>query len=78
MLGTDVASAKRKRAQRRQILEESGIDTQSLKSIDDLDAALCALTASYLLLGKTKAYGDADGGYIFVPNLSGLSLLSEF
>lgn len=69
MLGTDVASAKRKRVQRRQLLEEAGIDTRPLKSIDALDAALCALTAEYLQLGRTKAYGDPDGGYIFVPAL---------
>lgn len=67
MLGTDVASAKRKRLQRRALLEDVGIDTRLLKSIDALDAALCALTAEYLWLGQTKAYGDADGGHIFVP-----------
>lgn len=67
MLSTDVASAKRKRLQRRALLEDVGIDTRLLKSIDALDAALCALTAEYLWLGQTKAYGDADGGHIFVP-----------
>ncbi len=67
MLGTDVASAKQKRVQRRQLLDDVGIDTRLLKSIDALDAALCALTAGCLRLGQTKAYGDADGGYIFVP-----------
>jgi len=68
LLGKDVASAKRKRVQRRKLLEHAGIDTSSLTSIDAVDAALCALTAQYLLRGKTHAYGDAQGGYIFVPD----------
>jgi len=76
MLGTDVASAKLKRKQRRQILENSGINTDSLKSIDAIDAALCALTAQYLVEGKAKAYGDAECGYIFVPRLESVMSLS--
>lgn len=68
MLGTEMTSAKRKRQQRRQLLEAAGIDTRCLKSIDAVDAALCALTAQYLVAGKTDAYGDADSGYIVVPN----------
>lgn len=68
VLGTNVASAKRKRKQRRQLLEDAGIATKVLKSIDAVDAALCALTARYLLEGKTYAYGDSAGGYIVVPD----------
>lgn len=71
MRGADFASAKRKRRQRRELLESSGIDTRPLKSIDALDAALCALTAEYLLRGQTRTYGDAEGGFIFVPDESG-------
>ena len=67
LLGTHVASAKRKRVQRRQLLQDMGVDTRPLKSIDALDAALCAITAEHLLRGQTRAYGDAEGGYIFVP-----------
>lgn len=67
MLGVGVASAKQKRVQRRQLLEDVGIDTRPLKSIDAIDAALCAMTAGCLLQGQTEAYGDAEGGYIFVP-----------
>jgi len=76
MLGTNVASAKLKRKQRRLILEKSGIDTQCLKSIDAIDAALCTLTAQYLVEGKAKAYGDAECGYIFVPRLESVMSLS--
>jgi hypothetical protein len=45
LLGRDFASAKQKRTQRRRLLEELSFDTTQLKSIDALDAALCALTA---------------------------------
>lgn len=68
MLGTDIASAKRKRVQRRQLLEDAGISTRSLRSIDAVDAALCALTAHFLVQGNTYAYGDKVGGYILVPD----------
>nr|NMF96458.1 DUF429 domain-containing protein [Aromatoleum toluolicum] len=67
MLGTAEASAKRKRVQRRQLLQDAGIDPTPLKSIDAVDAALCALTAQYVLAGRSKAYGDGECGYIFVP-----------
>jgi predicted nuclease with RNAse H fold len=66
-LGADIASAKQKSVQRRQILHDAHIDITSLGSIDDVDAALCALTAAYLLAGRTQSYGDATGGYIHVP-----------
>lgn len=67
MLGIDVASARMKRIQRRGILENAGIDTSALKSIDDIDAALCAVTARLWSEGKTVAFGDEPGGYIVVP-----------
>jgi predicted nuclease with RNAse H fold len=52
LLGRDVASAKQKRTQRRRLLEELGLDTTQLKSIDSLDAALCAVTAQRLISGE--------------------------
>jgi predicted nuclease with RNAse H fold len=67
MLGKEVASAKQKRVQRRQVLENAGIDAKTLKSIDSVDAALCALTAKSLLEGQVHVYGDTLGGYIVVP-----------
>lgn len=67
MLGTAEASAKRKREQRRQLLRDAGIDPTPLKSIDAVDAALCALTAQYVLARQSKAYGDTESGHIFVP-----------
>ncbi|WP_429361904.1 DUF429 domain-containing protein [Paraburkholderia sp. MM5496-R1] len=68
-----VASAKRKRTQRREILDHAGIDATSLRSIDEVDAALCALTASFLLEGRVVAYGDELGGFIIVPAPTGHS-----
>ncbi|KGW85293.1 DUF429 domain-containing protein [Burkholderia pseudomallei] len=68
LLGREVASAKQKRVQRRRLLEDKmNIDTTKLRSIDAVDAALCALTARFLLEGRTHAYGDALGGYLHVP-----------
>ncbi|KAA1014588.1 DUF429 domain-containing protein [Paraburkholderia panacisoli] len=67
LLRTEVASAKRKRTQRREILEDAGIEATSLRSIDEVDAALCALTANFLLEGSIVAYGDELGGFIVVP-----------
>jgi predicted nuclease with RNAse H fold len=69
LLGIDVASARQKATQRRQLLARHGLDVASLASIDAVDAALCAVSAHYLVAGCTKAYGDAEGGYIVVPAL---------
>ncbi|NPT58231.1 DUF429 domain-containing protein [Paraburkholderia elongata] len=66
-LGREVASAKKKGTQRREILKHEGVETTPLRSIDDVDAALCALTANYLLDGRVDAYGDELGGFIVVP-----------
>jgi predicted nuclease with RNAse H fold len=61
------ASAKLKNKQRKDLLEACGIDTSSLQSVDERDAALCALTAQLLLQGETRTFGDSIGGYIHVP-----------
>jgi predicted nuclease with RNAse H fold len=77
VLGKDVASAKKKREQRRKILHDAHIDITPLKSIDDVDAALCALTAGYLLAGRTDVYGDVEGGYIRVPRAAEQACLNR-
>lgn len=68
-----VVSAKHKRIIRRGLLDRSGISTAELKNIDQIDAALCALTAHYLALGLFKAYGEAATGVIVVPRDSSTS-----
>ena len=60
-------SAKTKRMDRRQLLERAGVATDSLKRIDDIDAALCALSAEHVLSGTFKAYGDVHEGFILLP-----------
>ncbi len=69
LLGVDVASAKLKSTQRKALLETFKIDTSALTSVDARDAALCALTAQFLLKRQTRTYGDADGGHIHVPDI---------
>jgi len=56
-----------KRQWRRAALEESGIDTSHLRSIDEIDAALCAVTGRWYLAGRTEALGDPDDGVLTVP-----------
>lgn len=67
LLGQDVASAKIKGRQRRALLAALGLDAMLLKSIDALDAALCAVTAQSFLSRTFKTYGDVEGGFLIVP-----------
>jgi len=68
-LGTDVAFAPLKRKQRSELLQQHQIDLRLLRSIDAIDAGLCALTAGYVLAGNAYQYGDKAGGYLLVPNV---------
>ena len=62
------AEARQKRPQRRALLEQAGIDTAALTSIDWIDAALCALAAHHVARGAAcHAYGEPDTGLIVVP-----------
>ena len=63
-----ILSAKDKRVERRRLLEEEGLATTRLTTIDDVDAALCALAARHVLAGRFKAYGDATEGFILIPS----------
>ena len=62
-------SADRKRMDRRRLLERAGFAVQALTSIDQVDAALCALSAQHVLAGRFHTYGDAAEGFILVPHL---------
>ena len=65
------AQARQKRAQRLALLQQAGIDTNPLSSIDLIDAALCALTAHHLASGQPcRAYGEPNSGLIVVPELT--------
>jgi predicted nuclease with RNAse H fold len=69
-LAGKMLSAKRKRVDRRRLLEKAGIATNTLATIDGIDAALCALTAQHVLAGRFNAYGDAAEGFILLPILN--------
>lgn len=66
-LAGEIVSAKQKKTVRRDLLGRAGINISELTNIDSVDAALCALTAHYLLTGKIKTYGDVTDGFIVVP-----------
>jgi predicted RNase H-like nuclease len=63
-----VASAKRKRTERRALLERLGIDLKELTNIDTVDAALCAYVAHLAATeAPLQAYGEMATGLIVVP-----------
>ena len=71
VFGKENVSAKRKLVERRKLFETFGVNPAVLRSIDAVDAALCAWTAGCLVAGQAKSYGDAAGGYIYVPDSDG-------
>lgn len=56
-----------KRAWRTAALEAAGVDHRALHGIDEIDAALCAVTGLRWLDGATEAWGDPADGVITVP-----------
>ncbi len=67
VLAGRIAALKDKRASRRQVLEDNGLATASLATIDQLDAALGALTGHIALAGGHSWVGDADEGALLLP-----------
>ena len=62
------AKARQKHTQRRDLLQQAGIDLTPLNSIDLVDAALCALTAHLAASGAPcTIYGEETEGVIVVP-----------
>lgn len=68
-LAGEIISAKQKSQNRRPLLEKANINTKELTNQDWIDAALCALTAQFLLRGEKHLYGDATTGFIVVPRI---------
>lgn len=68
-LAGKILPAGQKRRDRPRLLRRAGFSLVSLTSIDLIDAALCALTARYLLAGTVSTYGDAGEGFIVVPEI---------
>lgn len=56
-----------KRAWRLHALDGVGVATDALRTIDQVDAALCALAGRYFLAGEAVALGDPDEGTITLP-----------
>jgi len=52
---------------RRRVLENGGIDTSTLTTVDALDAALAALTGTLALEGNFSTVGEPDEGVIVLP-----------
>lgn len=63
-------SAKGKVTERRRVLQEVGVDCTSLRTLDEVDAALCALAGQHALAGSFTAYGDRREGMIVIPTPS--------
>ena len=66
-LAGKIVSAKEKNSVRRGLLAANGIAETELYNLDEVDAAICALTAEAFADGTFDAYGDALGGLIVVP-----------
>ncbi len=63
------ATAAQKQRQRRQLLEQAGIDPKPFSNRDWIDAALCALAAHQAASGGACAsYGEPETGLIVVPS----------
>ncbi len=67
VLAGRVVKAGDKRTVRRALLEEVGIQTSSLHSMDLLDAALCAFTARQVIKGRFRIVGDSLSGCMILP-----------
>lgn len=65
LLGAD--RTRPKREHRRAVLEARGFDTSALRTLDQIDAALAALTGLLALAGRATALGDPAEGVLVVP-----------
>ncbi|MFM7312953.1 MAG: DUF429 domain-containing protein [Cyanobium sp.] len=62
------AEAALKRQQRQELLRGAGIALTTLRSIDWIDAALCALAADRIARGDScRSFGEPESGLILVP-----------
>lgn len=57
----------KKRAWRERVLRAHGVDPSPLRSMDQVDAALAALTGLFALQGRFTALGDPREGAIVIP-----------
>jgi predicted nuclease with RNAse H fold len=66
-LAGSIVSAKKKGLIRRELLSRTGLQSADFRNIDEVDAALCALSAEGFLRGEFMRFGDPAGGFIIVP-----------
>jgi predicted nuclease with RNAse H fold len=59
-----------KREWRRAVLRDHGVDVRALRSLDQVDAALAALTGVFALERRFSAPGDPREGQIVLPSAS--------
>jgi predicted RNase H-like nuclease len=57
----------RKAAWRASVLQAGGVNVEGLRSLDQIDAALAALTGLRALAGRSSALGDPREGVIVLP-----------
>jgi predicted nuclease with RNAse H fold len=62
-----IVPAHPKTSDRREVLRKLGLDISSLTNIDFVDAALCAVAADAFRRGEATLYGDAEEGFVVVP-----------
>lgn len=55
------------KGRRRQVLSDWGLDVSTLGTIDEIDAALCAVSAAAFGAGPMKTYGTAGEGMLLLP-----------
>lgn len=67
-LSGGVVAARPKAETRRAMLRSRGIAVETLPNIDFIDAALCALTAHYMIEGSVAWHGEPETGLIVVPH----------
>jgi predicted nuclease with RNAse H fold len=67
LLGRRPDKTQTKKAVRRGVLHEQGVVDPRLRTTDQIDAALVALTGVFALAGRTVTFGDAVDGVILVP-----------
>jgi predicted nuclease with RNAse H fold len=68
LAGTLPPSGVPSHAWRRDVLRATGVDPRPLRSADQVDAALAALTGQYALARRFSAPGDPREGQIVVPS----------
>ena len=69
VLGGEPEPARGKHAHRRRLLAQAGINTSSLRTADEVDAAVGAYTGWLALHGEFRAIGDPAEGVVVIPAL---------